>query len=394
MEQRKISFPTWPFFEQDEIDAVVAVLKSGKVNYWTGEEGKNFEKEYADYTGTRYSVALSNGTIALELALKAAGIGEEDEVVVAPRTFIATASAVALRGARPVFADVDRERGNITAETIRPVLTSRTRAIIPVHLGGWPCDMDPIMELARENGLVVIEDCAQAHGAEYHGRRVGSIGDMGAFSFCQDKIITTGGEGGMITTDNEEYWNLIWSLKDHGKSYQAVFNREHPPGFRWLHESFGTNARMTEMQAAIGRRALSKLPRWLEIRRRNAEIYTRHLSGLSAVHIPTPSVDIKHAWYRFYLYVIPERLKSDWSRDRIMNEIGKLGRPGLSGTCCEIYLEKAFSAMDLCPVDRLPNARWLTENSLMLPVHPALSSGDIEDIAETVARVIEEASGV
>ena len=392
MEQRNKPSPNWPFFERDEIDAVVAVLKSGKVNYWTGEEGKNFEKEYADYTGTRYAVALSNGTVALELALKAAGVGEGDEVVVAPRTFIATASAVALCGARPVFADLDRESGNITAETIRPVLTSRTRAIIPVHLGGWPCDMDPIMELARKNGLVVIEDCAQAHGAEYHGRPVGSIGDMGAFSFCQDKIITTGGEGGMITTDNEEYWNRIWSLKDHGKSYQAVFNSEHPPGFRWLHESFGTNARMTEMQAAIGRIAVAKLPRWLEIRRRNAEIYARHLSGLSALHIPTPSEDIKHAWYRFYLYVIPERLKPDWSRDRIMLELEKSGRPGRSGTCCEIYREKAFSGADLQPKERLPQARWLTENSLMLPVHPALSGEEIEDIAETVSRVVKEAA--
>lgn len=386
-------FPTWPFFDQDEIAAVVSVLKSGKVNYWTGEEGKSFEREFADYTGTRYGIALSNGTVALELALKAAGVGEGDEVVVAPRTFIASASSVVLTGARPVFADVDRDSGNITAETILPVLTSRTRAIIPVHLGGWPCDMDPIMELARENGLAVIEDCAQAHGAEYRGRRVGSSGDMGSFSFCQDKIITTGGEGGMITTDNQEYWNRIWSLKDHGKSYQAVFDREHPPGFRWLHESFGTNARMTEMQAAIGRIALTKLPRWLEIRHRHAEIYTRLLSDLSALHIPQPSTDVKSAWYRYYFHVIPERLKPDWSRDRIMNEIGKLGRPGLSGTCCEIYLEKAFSAVDLRPSDRLPTARWLTENSLMLPVHPALSSEDIEDIAGTVAQVVEEATG-
>ena len=241
-------------------------------------------------------------------------------------------SAAVLRGSRPVFADVDRESGNITAETIRQVLTSRTRAIIPVHLGGWPCDMDPIMELAREKGLVVIEDCAQAHGAEYHGRKVGSIGDMGAFSFCQDKIITTGGEGGMITTDNEDYWNRIWSLKDHGKSYQAVFKREHPPGFRWLHESFGTNARMTEMQAAIGRIAMAKLPRWLAIRRRNAEIYIRCLSGLSALHIPRPPTGIKPAWYRFYLYLIPERLQPDWSRDRIMLELEESGRPGRSAS--------------------------------------------------------------
>lgn len=381
---------TWPFFEQDEIDAVVAVLKSGKVNYWTGEEGKTFEKEFSDYIGTRYAVALSNGTIALELALRAIGIGGEDEVVVSPRTFIATAGAVMLRGARPVFADVDRESGNITAETIRPVLSDRTRAIIPVHLAGWPCDMDPIMELAREKGLIVIEDCAQAQGAEYKGRKVGSIGDIGCFSFCQDKIITTGGEGGMVTTDNKEYWERVWSFKDHGKNYNTVFNKKHPPGFRWLHETLGTNARMTEMQAAIGRVVLRKLPHRLKIRRRNAGIYARRFSTLSALYLPAPPSDLKHAYYRYYFYVFPEKLKPDWDRDRIMKEVTARGRPCFSGTCCEVYREKVFTEAGLQPGERLSNARFLTDNSLMLPVHPALRREDIEDIAGTVAGIVEE----
>jgi len=382
----------WPFFEKDEIEAVVTVLTSGKVNYWTGEEGRNFEKEFAGFVGTRHAVALANGTVAIELALRAAEIGEGDEVIVPPRSFIATAGVVMLCGARPVFADVDRESGNITAETIRLVLTDRIRAIIPVHLAGRPCEMDPIMKLAKEHGLVVIEDCAQAHGAEYHGRRVGAIGDMGAFSFCQDKIITTGGEGGMVTTNNREYWERVWSFKDHGKSYEAVFNREYPPGFRWLHESIGTNARMTEMQAAIGRVALRKLPRWLEVRRRNAGIYTRRFSGLSALHLPKVPSGFNHACYRYYFYVVPERLKSGWDRDRIMREVNALGRPCFSGTCCEIYLEKAFVKAGLQPDERLPNARFLTENSLMLPVHPALNSEDVEDIADTVACVVERAT--
>ena len=385
-------FPTWPFFEKDEIAAVVAALTSGKVNYWTGDEGRNFEKEFTDLIGSRYAVALANGTVALELALRAAEIGEGDEVVVPPRTFVATASAVMLCGARPVFADVDRESGNITAETIRPVLTDRTRAIIPVHLAGWPCEMDPIMGLAKEHGLVVIEDCAQAHGAEYHGPRVGSIGDMGAFSFCQDKIITTGGEGGMVTTNNRGYWERVWSFKDHGKSYETVFNREHPPGFRWLHESIGTNARMTEMQAAIGRVALRKLPRWLEIRRANAGIYAGRFSDLLALHLPALPSGLKHAYYRYYFYVLPERLKAGWDRDRIIREVNALGRPCFSGTCCEVYLEKVFVKAGLQPEERLPNARFLTDNSLMLPVHPALSPEDIEDIAETVACVLERAT--
>ncbi len=392
MKERTEPYSNWPFFEPDEIAAVVKVLKSGKVNYWTGDEGKSFEQEFADFTGSRYAVALSNGTVSLELALTAAGVEEGDEVVVAPRTFIATAGAAVLRGARPVFADVDRDSGNITAETIRTVLTSRTRAIIPVHLGGWPCDMDPIIELARGKKLVVIEDCAQALGAEYHGRKAGSIGDIGSFSFCQDKIITTGGEGGMVTTDNPEYWERIWSLKDHGKSFQAVFNRTHPPGFRWLHESIGTNARMTEMQAAIGRVALKKLSRWLDIRRHHAGIYDRRLAGLPALYIPVPPPGMRHAYYRYYAYLVPDRLKPGWDRDRIIRELSDRGYPGRSGTCCEIYREKAFEREDLRPARPLPNARFLSGHSLMLPVHPALSAEDVKDIADQVARILEEAT--
>ncbi len=392
LRKREKPFPAWPFFEEDEIEAVRKVLASGKVNYWTGEEGKNFEKEFAEYIGTGYAVALANGTVSLELALRAAGVGPGDEVVVSPRTFVATASAVVLRGARPVFADVDRESGNITAETILPLLNGKTRAIIPVHLGGWPCEMDPIMGLARERGLVVIEDCAQAHGAECRGRRVGSIGDMGSFSFCQDKIITTGGEGGMITTGSRRYWELVWSYKDHGKSYEAVYNRKHPPGFRWLHETFGTNARMTEMQAALGRAALKKLESRLDIRFQNARIYHRRLAGLPALRIPEPPPEVRHAYYRHYCYVVPDRLRPDWNRDRIMGELNTLGFPVQSGTCCEIYLEKAFVSAGLSPEKRCPHARFLAENSLMLPVHPGLSREDVEDISGAIAGVLKKAA--
>src|SRR3981189_1340193 len=268
---RTTPFAPWPAFEQDEIDAVRDVMVSGKINYWTGQEGRLFEKEYAAYVGSRYAIALTNGTVALELALAALRIGPGDEVIVPSRTFLATASCALMRGAKPVFADVDRVSQNITADTIRPLITPRTRAVIVVHLAGWPCDMDPILALAREHNFKVIEDCAQAHGAVYKGRNVGSMGDVAAFSFCQDKIMTTGGEGGLITTNDEEVWSRAWSFKDHGKSFDAVYHRHHPPGFRWLHESVGTNWRLTEMQSALGRVLLRKLPERVEARRRNAE---------------------------------------------------------------------------------------------------------------------------
>ena len=272
---RERPFAPWPYFARDEIEAARKVLESGKVNYWTGAEGRQFEKEFAEFVGCDYAVAVANGTVALELALYALGIGPGDEVVVPSRTFIASASCAVMRGAKPVVADIDPVSQNITAETIARVLSPRTKAIVAVHLAGWPCDMDPIKKLARDRGLYVIEDCAQAHGATYKGKKVGSLGDVAAFSFCQDKIMTTGGEGGMLTTSNREIWERAWSYKDHGKSYAEVYKKDHPPGFRWLHESFGTNWRLTEMQAAIGRVQLNKLPQWVEKRRINAAVLKR-----------------------------------------------------------------------------------------------------------------------
>ena len=378
----------WPVFADDEIEAATAVLRSGRVNYWTGEEGRAFEREFADYFGSRYGLALMNGTVALELALYALGVGEGDEVIVTPRTFIASASCVVMRGAKPVFCDVDRDSGNITAETIEKSLTPRTRAIIAVHLGGWPCDMDSICALARDRGLYVIEDCAQSHGAMYKGKYAGASGHVTAWSFCQDKIMTTGGEGGMLTTDDPELWKKAWAFKDHGKSYDAVYNRQHPPGFRWLHESFGTNWRMLETQAAIGRVQLRKLSDWVATRARNANILVERLSKLPMLRVPAPGPDTKHAHYRLYAYVIPEMLAPGWTRDRIMVECTERGAPCMSGSCSEIYREKAFVNAGLQPAERPPVARELGETSLAFLVHPTLTEEHMLSVAQVVEDVM------
>src|SRR6266446_8989727 len=296
-------FNPWPHFEPDGIEAAIRVLQSGKVNYWTGDEGRQFEKEFAGEAGCKYGVAVANGTVALELALCALGIGPGDEVIVPSRTFIASASCAAMRGARPVLADVDPDSQNLTAETIRPLLTSRTKAIMAVHLAGWPCDMDPILELAREQGIRVIEDCAQSHGATYKGRPVGSIGDVAAFSFCQDKIMSTGGEGGMLTTNDDELWERAWSFKDHGKDHGAAHKQQTSSGFRWLHDSFGTNWRLTEMQAAIGRSLLAKLPGQLDRRRRTANILSQRFNALPALRVTIPPEEISHAYYKYYVFL-------------------------------------------------------------------------------------------
>ena len=388
---RKHSFSTWPHYEEDEVEAAMMVLRSGQVNYWTGPEGRKFEDEYAAFVGAKYAVALMNGSVALEAALVALGIVPGDEVVVTSRTFIASASCVIMRGGRPVMADVDPVSQNITPETIATALSPRTKGIIVVHLAGWPCGMNPIMNLARERGLWVVEDCAQASGATYEGRQVGSIGDVAAFSFCQDKIITTGGEGGMVTTTRQDIWDKIWSYKDHGKSFDAVYHRDHPPGFRWLHESFGTNWRMTEMQAAIGRVQLRKLPQWLALRKRNAAVLTDGFSRIPGLRLTIPPQEVEHAYYKYYVFVEPEALKSDWSRDRIMAALMAEGIPCGSGSCSEIYLEKAFDEDGYRRRERLPVAKQLGETSLMFMVHPTLSVDDMEEVVRAMDKVMSVA---
>ena len=387
----KVAFPSWPHFEPDEIEAAAAVLRSGKVNYWTGQEGRLFEAEFAQATDTKHAICVANGTVALELALQALGIGRGDEVITTSRTFIASASCIVMRGARPVCADVDPDSQNITAANIRRAITPRTKAIIAVHLAGWPCDMDEIMQLAAEHDLRVIEDCAQAQGALYKGRPVGSIGDVAAFSFCQDKIMTTAGEGGMITTNSDELWESAWAYKDHGKSYSAVYRREHPPGYRWLHESFGTNWRMTEVQSAIGRVILRKLPEWVARRRKFARTLNERFAKIPALRLTIPPADIEHAYYKYYVFVRPEMLRPEWSRDRIVDAVSAAGVPCFTGSCSEIYLEKAFPA-DWRPAERLPAAKRLGETSVMFLVHPTLSEEAIDATASAVEQVMENAS--
>ena len=387
-----MNFPGWPEYAQDELDAVQVVLKSAKVNYWSGEQGTRFEAEFAAWCGLGYGVALANGTLALEAALFGLGIGDGDEVIVPARTFIATASCVAMRGATPVVADIDLHSGNITVDTIEAARTEKTKAIIVVHLGGWPCDMPKIMAYAQSHGLKVIEDCAQAHGAEINGRKVGSFGHAAAFSFCQDKIISTGGEGGMLLTNDQEVWRKVWSLKDHGRNYDAVFHQEHVPGHRWYCTGFGTNWRLTEMQSAIGRAQLKKLPGWLMTRRHYASMLIEGLSGIRGLEVPVPDVMLQPAWYRFYAMIDLGALSDGWNQDRIINAITAEGVPCFHGSCSEIYREQAFESImrDAYP---LPNAQLVSRSSLALLLHPTLKVEHIEKTIAVVRDVFQRAAG-
>ena len=391
-------FSPWPSFTQEEANAVSQVLLSNKVNYWTGTECREFEKEFAAWAGTDYAVALANGTLALDVALQAMGIGEGDEVIVTPRSFIASVSTVVNAGAMPVFADVEADTGNISARTIAPHITDKTKAIICVHLAGWPCDMDEIMALAKQHNLWVIEDCAQAHGAKYKGKPVGSIGHVGAWSFCQDKIMTTGGEGGMVTTNDKALWQKMWEYKDHGKNYDSIYHKQHPPGFRWLHDSFGTNWRMMEMQAVIGRIQLKKMAEWTNIRTQNAKILRDALTQFAGeqqfLRIPDIEFhqvmggDSVHAYYKYYVYVRPENLPENINRDSILNALNEKKIPCFSGSCSEIYLEKAFDNHPSRPNARLTVAKELGETSLMFLIHPTLTTNEMQTIATTTVDVL------
>ncbi|ENU80975.1 hypothetical protein F975_00833 [Acinetobacter sp. ANC 3789] len=383
------AFEPWPSFTQQEADAVSRVLLSNQVNYWTGQECREFEKEFAQFTRTKYAVALANGTVALDVALKALGVCVGDDVIVTSRTFLASASSIVTAGANPIFADVELDSQNISRRTIEKVLTPNTKVIICVHLAGWMCDMEPIMQLAEEKGLYVIEDCAQAHGAEYKGRSAGSIGHIGAWSFCQDKIMTTGGEGGMVTTNDEGLWKKMWSYKDHGKNFDSVYSKQHSSGFRWLHDSFGTNWRMIEMQAVIGRIQLACMPKWTKKRTEHAEQILEAFEDSPYFTVHRPSTDYVHAQYKCYVQVNINALPSDWSRNRIMNEINALGVPCFSGSCSEVYLEHAFDGTSWRPIERLPNAKQLGETSLMFLVHPTLSKDNMKKTLAAIRQVIQ-----
>ncbi len=385
-------FSPWPSFTEEESSAIQKVLMSNKVNYWTGDEGRLFEKEFGAFTGCKYAIALANGTVALDLALIGLGIKNGDEVIVTSRTFLASVSSIVNSGATPIFADIDENSQNVTSETIKTVITQNTKAIICVHLAGFPCEMDEIMILAKEYNCYVIEDCAQAHGAKYKGKSVGSIGHVAAWSFCQDKIMTTGGEGGMVTTNDEELWKQMWAYKDHGKSWDAVYNKKHPDGFRWLHESFGTNWRLTEIQSAIGRIQLTRMKEWSKARKINSDLIHKTCESLECLRPVTVPSHIEHANYKYYVFIRSEMLKPGWDRDRIVAEIIERNVPCYQGTCSEVYLEKAFDDTNFRPEKRLQVARELGETSLMFLVHPTLTNAEIQRTCRAIVDVISLAS--
>ena len=390
--------PNWPNFESDEINKTIEILKSGLVNYWTGNETKLFEKEFSSFCGTNYAIAIANGSLALSSAYLSLNFNKGDEIITTPRTFIATASSAVLLGLKPIFADVDFDSGLITPETIKPLISTKTRGICVVHLGGWPADIQRIKCLADENNLKLIEDCSQAHGAGVFNdeigsfQSVGSFGDVNTWSFCQDKIISTGGEGGMITTNNIELMEKIWSLKDHGKSKKLVEQENKNYSFNWIHNDLGSNFRLTEMQSAIGRLQLRKMHKWQEIRTNNASILADTLKDNKLIRIPLPNPKFKHAWYKFNCFLNLHYLKSDWNRERIIAEIRAKNYPAFSGGCSEVYLENCFKKYNLSPLIRCKNAKLLGETNLMFLIHPTINKKQMLSYALCIKDILNKAT--
>lgn len=383
----------WPMYESDEIEAVTAVLESGRVNaLHHGENCKAFEREFAQACDMPYAIAAANGTLALELGLRALQIGPGDEVIVPARSFMASASCVVAVGAVPVFADVDPATQNINAETVAQVMTPRTRAVIVVHLAGHPCAMDELIVLTEAYDIKILEDCAQAHGARFKGRPIGSFGHASAFSFCTDKIMSTGGEGGMLLLREEDDWARAWAYKDHGKNPHVVTQAQTGARFRWLHESFGSNFRMTEMQAAIGLRQLQKLPGWIEDRRRHAAILSDILDDHRALRLIVPADDCEPSYYKYYAFVQTDRLAPGWSRDAILEAAIAAGLPCQSGTCPEIYREQACARAGYRPDTALRNAQTLGEESIMMPVDHTMEDDDIFYMGTTLRAILDTAT--
>jgi dTDP-4-amino-4,6-dideoxygalactose transaminase len=384
-----------------QIRNVIQVIKKNKTNYWTGQECKKFEKEFSKFHDTKYSIAVSNGSVALEIALKALNLEKTDTVIVTPRSFIISASCVLNLGLKPVFADVD-ENGNLSIDGIKKVFNKKIKAIIIVHLNGLPCDLDPILKFVKKNKLFLIEDCSQAHGAVYKNKKVGSFGHISTWSFCQDKIISTGGEGGMISTNNKKLWLKCWSLKDHGKNYHSVFYKKHKIGFRWLHDQLGSNYRMTEMQAVLGREQLKTLDQQIKKRNIIANLYINRLKDyyqkFDVINVPNfkhqtcslkknlKSCDkCRHSYYRLNLFINIKKI----NQIKLIEELNKKKINCGVGACPEIYREKVFKKLKFYPKKRLVNAKLLGKSSIVFPINPNRSLVNIKSEIDSIRKILD-----
>jgi dTDP-4-amino-4,6-dideoxygalactose transaminase len=400
----------WPQFDENAIRSVEQVLRSGKVNYWTGPKGMEFERRFAEWQGSKFAISAATGTSALHVCLAALGIGPGDEVIVPSYTFIATSFSVVQAGAIPRFADVNLEDHCISVESAEKLVNARTKAIIPVHLYGNVCDMDKINAFAKKHNLFVIEDNAEAFGGSYKGKKTGALGHMAACSFCQNKTFTTGGEGGMVTTDDE---NLAWearSFRDHGYDVKERLNllalEQKLP---YIHNRVGWNYRMTEMQSAIGLAELDRIDSWnMPARRRNGRILLDALGALPQVkYAPIDTPDRQNGWFVCAFSLDIENMKCDIQQ--FVKAAGAEGCPCWKVFWPQCHVERAFTShhgfgdsgfpftskeyTDPASADysnvEVPHARWHETHTFTCFAFPTFSEEDMKQIAAGVVKVIK-----
>jgi dTDP-4-amino-4,6-dideoxygalactose transaminase len=369
-------FPPWPQFAERTLTDILEPLKNGRVASWSGAKCAEFEQRWAAWAGAPHAIACSSGTAALHMALLACGVRPGDEVIAPSHTFASTSLAILHAGAVPVFCDVAEDQ-TLSPSAVEPLVTGRTRALVVVHLYGIPCDMERILPAARRHGLRVIEDCAQATGAEVQGRKAGTLGDAGCFSLSMVKHVSTGGEGGMVVTGSDQVAGVCRSLRNYGREQDADGG--------WAHARVGFNYRLTEMQSIIGLNELARLDSWNLPRRRGfAKIYDHAFSGLYGVRaVPLNSPQRLNAYWKYPLQVEPDRLAC--GMDELRAALAAEGIPEAGGAWPETYQEPAFADPSgrRCPV-----AEQLGKRTLVLALHPTWEKAHIETCVAAVKKVL------
>ena len=377
----------WPFYDINIQKKIIKILRSGKTNYLIGKEGILFEKNFSKFYKIKYSNVVANASLGLELSLLSLNLVKGDEVIVTPRSYHSSVSCVIRVGLKPVFADIDRNSMNICPESIIKNISRKTKAIICVHLYGMPCDMNKIKKISKEFNLKIIEDCSQAHGSKIGNKYVGSFSDISVFSYCQDKIISTGGEGGMIATNNKKLNDRIWSLKEIGKNKEKFFKiNSLSNDFPYVHDTIGTNARITEIQSCIGNYQLKQLKSYIRARNENAKIFFNKLKNCKHLIIPNHNSQITHSYYRYTVIISNEKL----SRSILMKNLKKKGVACTVGGCPTIYNEKYFVEKFNVNIKNYPNAEYLKNRTLSFLVDQTISKKEINKVSSILLDQINK----
>ena len=374
----KIKFSEWPKYSKFEIAEASKVIKSGKVNYWTGSKCTEFEELYKKKFKLNYAISVANGSVALDAAVSVLNLTSKDEVIVTSRSYVSTASCLQSTKAKVIFADVDLNSQNISIQDLSKKISIRTKAIICTHLAGWPANILEIKKIINNKKIKIIEDCSQAHGARIQKKYVGSFGDIAVWSFCNDKIISTLGEGGMIACKDRILWKKLWAYKDCGKNYDKIFQKKKNNLFKWVHDYKGTNLRMTEVQAAVGIIQLKKLENMINKRKFNCDYIWKNIKKNNFIFVPKIDKDIFHSGYRCYLTT-----KNNKIRNNLIKYLNQFGIDANQGSCPEIYKERRFYNKQQKSIF-LKNANKLGKISISLPSHHLISKKQLLHITSTI----------